>query len=102
MLLSKSRFWVQKIFQCFEPPITTTPSLHPPSLLPHFYQVLLVGSWSFVILPEFVDLDVADGDDENEATEDEENEYSAKLENFPFTSGKWQFSITLSDGLLAC
>ena len=56
-------------------------------LRPHFYQGLLVGPWSFVIFPEFVDLDIANGDDEDEATEDEEKRNSVILENFTFTRG---------------
>ena len=49
--------------------------------IPCFNQFLLVVPWSFVILPEFVDLHVAGGDDENVAAEDTENENSANFVN---------------------
>ena len=49
---------------------------------PQFNQLLLVVSWRFVILPEFIDVDVADWNDENVAAEYDDKENSAILQNF--------------------
>ena len=44
--------------------------------LPHFYELLLVVAGGLVVLPELVDVDVADRDDQNVAAVDHQKEYS--------------------------
>ena len=44
--------------------------------LPHFYELLLVVARGLVVLPELVDVDVADRDDQNVAAVDHREEYS--------------------------
>ena len=59
----------------------------------------MVVPWSFVILPEFVDLDVAGGDDEDVAAEDAEKENSA---NFCKTrEPAFALELTLKDVCMA-
>ena len=44
--------------------------------LPHFYELLLVVAGGLVVLPELVDVDVADRDDQNVAAVDHQKECS--------------------------
>ena len=51
-------------------------------LLPHFYQLLLVVSWSLVILPELVYVYVADGNDQDVAAVDHEKKNPFKKDDW--------------------